>query len=90
MRNIVPSSDLRNNYNKIAEMAKIEPVIITKNGRGDSVILSIESFEKVRLEMARQELNALIEEAELSIASGDVFDFDEVIAEMEKRARERK
>lgn len=47
MPSIRPSSDLRNNYNEISEFChkyKL-PVYITKNGRGDLVVLSIDTFE---------------------------------------------
>ena len=47
MPSIRPSSDLRNNYNEISEFChkyKL-PVYITKNGRGDLVVLSVEAYE---------------------------------------------
>ncbi len=47
MERIRPVSDLRNNF---ADISKIvhesgEPVILTKNGYGDMVVMSMESFE---------------------------------------------
>ena len=43
---IKPSTTLRNNYAEISEMAhqNDEPIYITKNGEGDIVVMSIESF----------------------------------------------
>jgi len=53
MTNMVrPVSDLRNNF---AEISKIvhetkEPVILTKNGYGDMVVMSMESYEKLQFD----------------------------------------
>lgn len=45
---IMPSTSLRNQYNEISEKCKQtgEPIYLTKNGEGDLVVMSIESFEK--------------------------------------------
>ena len=49
---IKPSTALRNEYNVISELCKEkqEPVFLTKNGEGDLVLMSIESY-KYREEM---------------------------------------
>jgi len=43
---IKPSTALRNEYNTIADLckAKQEPVFLTKNGEGDLVVMSIETY----------------------------------------------
>ena len=48
MPNIRPVSDLRNNFKQISEVCheEGEPVFLTKNGRGDMVVMSIEQYEK--------------------------------------------
>lgn len=45
---ICSSTALRNDYNSIAKTAKEtqEPVYITKNGEGDTVLMSLEAFER--------------------------------------------
>ena len=45
---ICSSTALRNDYNSIAQTAKEtqEPVYITKNGEGDTVLMSLEAFER--------------------------------------------
>jgi len=45
---IKPSTLLRNNYSEISNMVheSAEPVYITRNGEGDAVIMSIESYEE--------------------------------------------
>ncbi len=52
MSKIRPVSDLRNNF---ADISKIvhetnEPVFLTKNGYGDMVVMSMESFEDLHFE----------------------------------------
>ncbi len=47
MPTIRPSTDLRINYNEISEFCHeyTEPVFITKNGKGDLVVMSMETYE---------------------------------------------
>lgn len=47
MKNIRPVSDLRNNFTDITRVVKEtnEPMILTKNGYADIVVLSAEAFE---------------------------------------------
>ena len=44
---IKSSADLRNNYNEISTFCHNypEPVFITKNGKGDLAVMSIEAYE---------------------------------------------
>ena len=48
MSNIIPSSDLRNRYPEVSRMCKEtgKPVFITVNGRGDTVLLDYEAYQK--------------------------------------------
>lgn len=70
MPSIRPISDLRNNSNEISEFCRgtREPVFITKNGIGDMVVMSVETYER---QQAQLELYAKLAEAEVEIASGD-------------------
>jgi prevent-host-death family protein len=45
---IKPSTALRNEYNAISEFCKEkqEPVFLTKNGEGDLVVMSIETYKR--------------------------------------------
>ena len=49
MPNIRSSADLRNNYNDISSYchAYNEPVFITKNGKGDLAVMSMETYEEM-------------------------------------------
>ena len=62
MPQIRPITDLRNT-NEISEIchSKMEPVFITKNGYGDLVIMSIQTYEQM-LEV--NEIDSAITEAE--------------------------
>ncbi|HWQ75533.1 MAG TPA: type II toxin-antitoxin system Phd/YefM family antitoxin [Syntrophomonas sp.] len=69
MPNIRPISDLRNNANDISEFCHQtrEPVFITKNGVGDMVVMSMETYER---QQALVNLYAKLAEAEEEIANG--------------------
>ena len=60
---IRPSADLRNHYAEISKQCKEnkEAVIITVNGRGDTVALSYEEYKNMK---ARIELLEVLAEAE--------------------------
>jgi len=71
MPTIRPISDLRNKANEISELCREsrEPVYITKNGSGDMVVMSIETYER---QQALIELYGKLAEAEAEIANGAV------------------
>ena len=49
MPNIRSSADLRNSYNDISTYCHSynEPVFITKNGKGDLAVMSMETYEEL-------------------------------------------
>ena len=61
---IKPSTALRNEYNNISSLCKEkrEPVFLTKNGEGDLVLMSIETY-KYREEMLDLREKLLMAEA---------------------------
>lgn len=82
MPNIRPISDLRNNANKISEFCHTsrEPVFITKNGVGDMVVMSIETYERQQTLIS---LYAKLAEAEEEITNGaEGEDFFEVLKQL--------
>jgi len=83
MPQIIPIRDLKKT-SEISEMCRNaqEPVYITKNGYGDMVIMSMETYEKT---MYLNDVYRKLEEAEQSIQSGGVMDgFDSLKAIREK------
>ena len=76
---IRPSADLRNHYNEISKQCREEnmAVIITVNGRGDTVSLSYEEYKRLK---TRLELLEILAESEEDARNGrtapmqDTFD----------------
>lgn len=68
---IRPSADLRNHYNEISKQCREENevVIITVNGRGDTVSLSYEEYKRMK---ARLELLEMLSEADDDVKNGRV------------------
>jgi len=54
---IKPSSELRKNYNRVAEICRTykTPVFLTRNGEGDTVIMDIETYSKREEDLALAE-----------------------------------
>lgn len=87
MPTIKSSADLRNNYNEISSLCHnyAEPVFITKNGKGDLAVMSIETYEELN---SRSELYGLIKEGMDDIADGNTRPFSEAISSIrDKRNR---
>jgi len=71
MSQIRPVSDLRNNFADISRTVHEtgSPVILTKNGYGDMVVMSYEEYQKIQYETAvTRELRAAELEAETTTA----------------------
>lgn len=80
---IRPSSDLRNNYTTISELAKAsgEPIFITNKGEDDGVFISMQAWEE-REKMFRH--RDRIYAAEMSRLNGDpAYTQEELDARME-------
>ena len=82
MPEIRPSSDLRNKYNEISEFCHkySEPVYITKNGRGDLVVMGIDTYEKL---VGRFELHKLLDEGLEAVKSRKVMPSESVFQRIE-------
>lgn len=74
---IRPSSDLRNKYSEISNFCheNAEPVYVTKNGKGDLAVLSIETYERL---VGKFELRKLLEEGMQEMREGNVFPVEDV------------
>ncbi len=84
MPTIKSSAELRNNYSEISNFCHEypEPVFITKNGKGDLAVMSIEAYENLA---AKFELYSKIKEGLDDAVSGNVRSFSEAMADIRAR-----
>lgn len=61
------------------------PVIVTKNGRENMVVLTLATFETLQLESARNVLYERIDRAEQDFAAGRVVDGFEAIGRIREK-----
>ncbi|MDI6618021.1 MAG: type II toxin-antitoxin system Phd/YefM family antitoxin [Clostridiales bacterium] len=83
MPNIKSSTDLRNNYNDISTFCheSREPVFITKNGRGDLAVMSIETYEALS---GKLELYRLLDEGRAAVKAGKKRPLAEVMKDIKQ------
>ncbi|MCT4543780.1 MAG: type II toxin-antitoxin system Phd/YefM family antitoxin [Vallitalea sp.] len=89
MPEIRPVSDLRNKFTDISKIVHetLEPVYLTKNGYGDMVVMSIEAYEKLKVDYM---IYDKLKEAAVEAKSTDIrYDFDEVSKEMREKLIEK-
>lgn len=81
---IRPSSELRNKYNEISNLCKEtrKPVYITVNGRGDTVILSLEQFNQMQAEL---ELLKMLSESEDDVRNDRVKPVSDSFIDIRKK-----
>ncbi|HIZ23790.1 MAG TPA: type II toxin-antitoxin system Phd/YefM family antitoxin [Candidatus Blautia faecigallinarum] len=86
MPTIRSSADLRNSYNEISTFCHnySEPVFITKNGKGDLAVMSIELYEKL---VGKFELYGLIQEGLTDITKGKTRPFSESMSDIRSRRK---
>ena len=86
MPTIKSSADLRNSYNEISNFchAYSEPVFITKNGKGDLAVMSIEAYERL---MGRFELYGKLQEGLNDIPRGNTRPFADAMADIRSRRK---
>lgn len=84
---IRPSADLRNKYNEISRLCKEtrEPIYITVNGRGDTVLLDMAEYIAMRKEL---ELLQELAEAEEDIKAGRTAPVQNMFANVRKALAE--
>jgi len=86
MPTIKSSADLRNGYNEISTFCHTysEPVFITKNGKGDLAVMSIETYERL---VGKFELYGLIMDGLDDVKSGNTRPFSEAMADIRARRK---
>ncbi len=84
---IRPSADLRNHYSEISRQCKEgrEAVIITVNGRGDTVSVSYEEYQNMK---ARIELLELLAQGEDDVKNGRIAPVTETFDDLRKILQE--
>lgn len=86
---IKSSTDLRNNYNQISKYCNEnrEPVFITKNGRGDLAVMSIEVYEIL---VGKLELYNLLDEGREAINKGRKRPLPDVMRDIRQEITDEK
>lgn len=85
---IRPSADLRNHYNEISKQCREdkEAVIITVNGRGDTVSLGYEEYKRMK---ARIEMLEILAEADDDVNTGRVAPIEDTFSSLRAILKER-
>ncbi len=88
MPQIIPIKELRNTT-EISRICheKDEPIFVTKNGYGDMVLMSMETYER---SMARTELFSRIAEGEEDVENGNLLDSDSALKSLREEFFESK
>lgn len=81
--NIRPSTDLRNHHNEISKQCHEtrKPIVITKNGRGDTVVMGLQDYRQL---IAELELLRTLAEAHDDVEQGRVAPIKDTFDEIRK------
>ena len=85
---IRPSADLRNHYSEISRQCREnnEAVIITVNGRGDTVSLSYEEYKRMK---SRIELLEILSATEDDVKNGRVDPIENTFQDLRQILKEK-
>lgn len=80
---IRPSADLRNHYNEVSKQCREdkEAVIITVNGRGDTVSIGYEEYKRMK---ARIELLEILAESDEDVKNGRVIQAEQTFDDLRR------
>jgi len=82
---VKPSTSIRHDYNMFSKHCREShtPVLLTKNGEADLVVMSIETYQKM---IARQRLGQMLAKVDREIAANaPMRDFEDVFEDIEAR-----
>lgn len=84
MELIRPSADLRNHYSDISKTCREtrQPVYITVNGRGDTVLMGMTDYQQMQAEL---ELLRTLADAEEDVRAGRVAPIEETFSDIRSR-----
>ncbi|TCP23422.1 antitoxin Phd_YefM of type II toxin-antitoxin system [Scopulibacillus darangshiensis] len=88
--NIKPSTAIRNNYNGFSKYCHEldEPVVLTRNGEADLVVMSHDTYRRME---ARNKLQSKLLVAEKQVNEGaELIEHDQVITTMRKKIQDAK
>lgn len=85
---IRPSADLRNHYNEISKQCREnnEVIIVTVNGRGDTVSIGYEEYRRMQ---ARIELLETLAEADEDVRAGRVAPMEDTFSSLRAMLKEK-
>ena len=81
---IRPSADLRNHYSEISKLCREnrQPVYITVNGRGDTVLMGMTDFQQMQAEL---ELLRTLADAEEDVRADRVAPIEDAFSDIRSR-----
>jgi prevent-host-death family protein len=81
-----PLSDLETRTSEVVKQAHTtgRAVVLTQEGRGVAVLLSLEAFEDLQSSAERLELQRAVEDAEQDIAAGNWVEHPEILAKLKR------
>ena len=85
MPDVKPSTSIRHDYNKFSAHCRETqtPVLLTKNGEADLVVMSVETYQKM---IARQQLGQMLAKVDRDIAENiPMRDFENVFSDINER-----
>jgi prevent-host-death family protein len=83
---LLPLSDLETRSSEVVQQARAtgRPVVLTREGRGVAVLLSVEAFEALQTSSERHELQHAVDEAERDIAEGNWVENSDVLGKLKR------
>jgi len=85
-----PISDLKTQTAEVIQQAQQtgRPVVLTRHGRGVSVLLSLYAFEDLQMSGERLNLQQAIDEAERDLDAGHWIEHSEIVGKLKRWAGE--
>lgn len=79
-----PLTDLETQVSEVVEQASStgRPVVLTREGRGVAVLLSVEAFEELQSSSERLALQRAVDEAERDLAEGNWVEHSDVLRKL--------